>query len=177
MRKLASTVTLSLAALAGLSIASGQAAVGGGVSAQDAHYLQTAISGDRFEIIGGKLAMAKSGNSTVQALGHQLVQDHSKSLQDAIELAKQLDVKVPNAPSPSEVWELNMVRSLSGRQFDLAYTTLEVKDHQQDIEEATFEVVHGGAAQVKASARKELPTLKMHLSMSKAAVQRAGGSA
>src|SRR6185369_4504844 len=41
MRKLASTVTLSLAALAGLSIASGQAAVGGGVSAQDAHYLQT----------------------------------------------------------------------------------------------------------------------------------------
>jgi len=174
MRKLA--LTLSLAALAGLSIASGQAAVGGGISAQDAHYLQTAISGDRFEIIGGKLAMAKSGNSIVRALGNQLLQDHSKSLREAIKLAKQFNVKVPNAPSPSEVWELNMVRSLSGSQFDTAYTTLEVKDHQQDIEEATFEVMHGGAQQVKASAKKELPMLKMHLSMSKAAAQRAGAS-
>jgi putative membrane protein len=79
-------------------------------------------------------------------------------------------VKVPDAPSPSEVWELNVVRSMSGAGFDVAYTTLEVKDHEQDIEEATFEAVHGGSPAVKAAARKELPMLKMHLRLSRQAM-------
>src|SRR4051812_47254038 len=165
MHKLAAAI--AVAAVAGLCIAAGQASVGGPVSAQDANYLQNAISGDRFEIIGGKIAISKTGNSTVRALAQQLVQDHSSSLRDAVRVAKQLNVKVPDAPTPSQVWQLNMVRSLSGSQFDVAYTTLEVKDHQQDIGETTFEVVHGGSTQVKAAAKKELPMLKMHLSLSK----------
>ena len=96
--------------------------------------------------------------------------DHSKSLKEAVSLAKTLNVKVPSAPTPSEVWELNIVRTMSGSSFDIAHPTLEVKDHQQGIEEATFETAHGGSQQVKAAAKKELPTLKMHLQLSKQAM-------
>jgi hypothetical protein len=54
--------------------------------------------------------------------------------------------------------------------FDRAYSYLEVKDHQQDIEETTFEVVHGANGDIKQSARTELPTLRVHLSLSKRAL-------
>jgi putative membrane protein len=163
-----------VAAVAAVCISAGQAAGRSSPSAQDANYLQTSISGDRFEIIGGKIALSKSGNSAVRALARRLIHDHSQSLRDAVKLAKQLNVKVPGAPTASEVWELNMVRSLSPSFFDASYSTLEIKDHQQDIEETTFELMHGGSSQVKADAKKDLPMLKMHLSLSKAAARSLG---
>jgi putative membrane protein len=141
-----------------------------GASAQDANYLQASISGDRFEIIGGKLAQKKGATQQVKALGARLVKDHSKSLSEAISEAKKANVKVPAAPTPSEVWELQTVGSMSGSAFDRAYTSLEVKDHQQDIEETTFEVGHGQSADIQAGAKKELPMLRMHLSLSKKAM-------
>jgi putative membrane protein len=139
-------------------------------SAQDANYLQTSISGDRFEIIGGKLAETKGATAQVRALGARLIKDHSKSLAESVAEARSLGVKVPQAPTPSMVWELNTVRSMSGSQFDRSYSSLEVKDHEQDIEETTFEVQHGGSAEVKQSAKKELPMLQMHLSLAKQAL-------
>jgi putative membrane protein len=134
------------------------------------NYLQTSISGDRFEIAGGKLAEAKGTTAQVRAIGARLVKDHSKSLKEAVTEATSLGVKVPEAPTPSMVWELDTVAGTSGSQFDRLYASLEVKDHEQDIEETTFEATHGGNAMVKKSAKKELPILGMHLMLSKRAL-------
>jgi putative membrane protein len=138
-------------------------------SAQDANYLQQSISGDRFEIIGGRLALRKGLSPQVRALGRRLIDDHTKSLREAIAEAKEDGIAVPKAPTPSMVWELNTIASMSGSAFDRAYTTLEVKDHEQDIEESTFEVVHGADPSIKNDARKELPMLRTHLRLSRAA--------
>ena len=161
----AAVALLGLAALT----AGGAAATAAKPSAQDANYVQTSISGDRFEIIGARLALRKGTTAQVRALGRRLLKDHTKSLHEAIAEAKEDGIKAPEAPTPSMVWELNTVAALSGTAFDHAYTTLEVKDHQQDIEEATFEVVHGGDPSIKNDARKELPILKVHLRLSIAA--------
>jgi putative membrane protein len=165
-------ITALVLALAGLTTAASAPARAASPqpSAQDVNYLQTSISGDRFEIIGGKLAEAKGTTPEVRALGARLVKDHSKSLEESVAEARSLGVKVPQAPTPSMVWELNTVRSMSGTQFDRSYSSLEVKDHEQDIEETTFEVVHGGSPKVKQSAKKELPVLRMHLTLAKRAL-------
>lgn len=157
-----------LAALA-LALIATAGAQEGGLSAQDANYLRTSISGDRFEIIGGKMAQRLGTTAAMQALGHRLVEDHTRSLAEAVAEAKRFGLKIPTAPTPSEVWELQTVASMRGAAFDHAYATLEVKDHQQDIEETAFEVVHGGVAEVKQSAAKELPMLRTHLALSKRA--------
>jgi putative membrane protein len=136
-----------------------------GLSAQDLNYLQTSISGDRFEITGGKLAMEKGTKAQIRALGERLIKDHSKSLQDSLALAKADGVTAPQAPTPSMVWELNTVGAMTGRAFDKSYSSLEVKDHEQDIEETMFEVKHGTKPEIKASAKKELPVLRMHLAL------------
>jgi putative membrane protein len=136
-----------------------------GLSAQDLNYLQTSISGDRFEITGGKLAMKKGRKAQIRALGERLITDHSKSLQESLALAKANGVTAPQAPTPSMVWELNTVGAMTGNAFDKSYSSLEVKDHQQDIEETTFEIKHGTKPEIKASAQKELPILRMHLTL------------
>lgn len=160
------------ATAAALAVLPGQARAGSGSaqpSAQDANYLQASISGDRFEIIGGRMALRKGTTAQMRVLAQHLVRDHSKSLAEAVALAKRLHVKVPDAPTPSEVWELNATSHLSGAQFDEWYATLEIKDHEQDIEEATFEVAHGGNHAVIADARNEIPVLKLHLALSRRA--------
>jgi putative membrane protein len=100
----------------------------------DEYMLQSSIQGDRFEIAGGQLAQSKAATPATKALGARLVKDHSKSLADAIKVAKRLKISVPKTPSPSQEWELEIVGGLAGTSFDAAYAKLEVQDHKQDIE-------------------------------------------
>jgi putative membrane protein len=140
------------------------------VSAADEQYLQTSISGDRFEIIGGKLAERKSHNPAVLKLARTLVSDHCKSLSDAIELAHELKIDVPSSPLPSMIWELKAVSTFKGKAFDRRYSSLEVYDHIQDIDETGTEVSGGTNSKVRDDARTELPMLREHLKLSRAAL-------
>jgi putative membrane protein len=139
------------------------------VSAADQQYLQTSIQGDEFEIFGGKVAVKKTHNPAVMRLAKRLVADHAMSLKDAVKLAHKLRINVPPAPTPSEVWELKVVAAAKGTAFNRLYSTLEVYDHLQDIEETTSEVAEGTNQEIRADARSELPMLKMHLKMARMA--------
>jgi putative membrane protein len=139
------------------------------VPAFDEQYLMSAIQGDRFEVAGGKLARKKGKSAIVRALGTRLESDHAQSLREALALARRLKVKVPKKPTPPEGWEIRMVSTLSGAKFDRWYSDLEVADHKQDITEASDERSKGKNSQVRASAAKELPTLRQHLALSRAA--------
>lgn len=139
-------------------------------SAWDEQWLQTSIEGDLFEIQGGKLAQSMATTQQVRDLGATLVKDHTKSLQDATELAKRLGIEVPSEPSPSQQWELRAVQQFSGTQFDHWYADLEVQDHTQDIQEATDEVHDGWNHAVRHEAKAELPVLQLHLSLAQSAL-------
>ena len=166
-------ITFLAAALAAaaLTVLPGANATQSNVSAWDKQWLMTSISGDRFEVAGGKLAQQKGQSQSVKSLGQTLVTDHSKSLKESVALAKKLGIKVPNAATPSMQWELKVVSSFSGNDFDTWYSSLEVMDHQQDITEAQDEVKDGTNPEVRASAKKEIPTLQKHLKMAKQAQQ------
>jgi len=140
------------------------------VSGLDEQFLKTAIQGDRFEIAGGRLALAKTQNPAVRTLATRLVKDHGKSLKESLALAKRLGISAPKRPAPSMQWELQVVSTLSGAAFDHWYSDLEVKDHVQDISEAADEVHSGANAAVRRSARQEIPTLRKHLKLSRAAL-------
>jgi putative membrane protein len=135
----------------------------------DEEILRSSIQGDRFEIVGGKIAETHAGSARVQHLGTRLVKDHTKSLREAVALAKRLGISVPSTPSTSEEWELGMVSSLSGNAFDVAYSRLEVQDHKMDIEEVHTELQGGSNAEIRALERKDLPVLRYHLHLSKLA--------
>jgi putative membrane protein len=141
----------------------------GAYSRLDETLLRSSIQGDRFEIIGGKQAQSQAVAPRTRALGARLVKDHSKSLKEAVKLAKALGISVPSTPTPSQEWELQMVAAQPGTAFDAAYSRLEIQDHKQDIEETHEEIDHGLNPSVRALARSDLPILRTHLRLSKQA--------
>jgi putative membrane protein len=140
------------------------------LSAADRQYLQGAIEGDRFEIAGGKDAATRTQNAAVKQLADQLVKDHSASLAQSVKLAKKLGVSVPKHPSPSQQWELDVVKAFQVADFNRWYSKLEIQDHIQDIQEASDEAKTGSNAALRKAAGKEIPVLKAHLAKARAAL-------
>jgi predicted outer membrane protein len=134
---------------------------------QDEMWLQTSISGDRYEIASGKIALRKAESTATKALARRLIKDHSKSLSDAVELAHELGVGVPPAATPTQQWQINRLKNMPRGWFDAQYASLEVKDHNQDIEETGFEVREGALWEVRMEAKKDLPVLVTHLHLAK----------
>jgi putative membrane protein len=162
-------------AVAALALTPAAARAASTYSPLDEQILQSSIQGDRFEIIGGKVAETKGASARTRALGARLVKDHSKSLREAVALARHLGIKVPSTPSTTEEWELSVVSALSGSDFDIAYSSLEVQDHKQDIEDVHAEQEGGLNKLVIALEHKDLPTLRFHLQLSKKAFWAATG--
>jgi putative membrane protein len=169
----AGVVALSLAGAGAVAGAAGQHHAR--FSAFDEQSLTTSIEGDRFEIAGGKIAESHATNAQVRALGARLVKDHSASLGDATRVARRLGIDVPGSPSPSQQWELKTVAAFTGADFDRSYADLEVLDHEQDIQESKDEIKKGVNRAVRHLAASDLPTLREHLKLSRAALQAAGG--
>jgi putative membrane protein len=145
-----------------------------GYSAWDEQWLKMSIQGDRFEIQGGNLAQHHATTQIVRDLGARLVKDHTKSLQDAVDVAHKLGVDVPDTPSPSQQWELRTVEQFKGAEFDKWYSDLEVQDHIQDIQDAQDEIDKGCNDQIRQLAKDDLPVLKHHLELARAALAATG---
>jgi putative membrane protein len=148
----------------------------GDYSGLDEEWLKMAIQGDLFEIQGGQLALQKSQRTEVRDLATRLIADHTQSLQDATELAQKYGIDVPTEPSPTQQWQLLALQQFSGAQFDQMYSSLEVADHKQDIEEAQDEVEDGCNGEFKREAAKEIPVLQQHLELALRAQQASGGT-
>jgi putative membrane protein len=150
------------------------ASVAGAASASapplDEQWLRTAISGDRFEIAGGRIALQRSRDPNVRALAQQVMKDHAKSLQEMASVARRWGIGVPPAATPTMQWQLHNLRFLPQTRFDAEYASLEVKDHHQDIEETAMEAREGRVYEIRQLAWKTLPVLNMHLKLSKRTV-------
>jgi putative membrane protein len=135
----------------------------------DEHWLQSSIQGDRFEIAGAKLALGRSSNAAVRKLAARLRKDHTKSLKEAVAEARRLGISVPKNPTPPQAWEIAAVATFGGRAFDRQYSSLEVGDHLQDITESKEERAKGANTAIRKLAAQDLPELRAHLRLSRAA--------
>jgi putative membrane protein len=184
---LAATLVLGLLGTASLTLAHGNATDQRSSGLKDQHcgdhefsawdeeWLMMSIQGDLFEIQGGKLAQEKATRQIVRDLGARLVKDHTKSLHDAVQVAHELGIPVPDEPSPTQQWELRAVAQFHGSEFDRWYSDLEVQDHIQDIQETQDEVDKGCNDKVRQLAKDDLPVLKKHLELARAALAASGG--
>lgn len=170
MKRLVPLLFACLAIAAAVAVPSAGAKSRFKVSAADRQYLKTAMAGDLFEMTGARLAKAISNNRAVIRLANTLLTDHTKSLEDAVKLARKLGIEVPKAPLPSMLWELKAVSSFRGKAFNRWYSSLEVSDHVQDIQETSDEIKDGTNPAVRADARTDLPMLREHLKLARAAV-------
>jgi putative membrane protein len=128
-----------------------------------AQFLTDAIQSDNAEIKAGQAAQTMGSTQAVKDYGKMLVDDHTKSKEQASKIAMALNVPVPDGVPPGADQELSMASSMSGAGFDKDFLAMMVKDHQAAIDKFGKEADSSDPAQVTDFAQQTLPTLKKHL--------------
>jgi putative membrane protein len=131
-----------------------------------ARFAAKAASGGLMEVMLGELAQQKGQSAAVKQFGQTMVTDHGKANAELKSLAQSKKIALPTAPLPMHQQHIDHLKTLSGAQFDQAYMSMMVKDHQKDIGEfKQATMANQEPAEVKAFAQKTLPVLQRHLAL------------
>lgn len=138
------------------------------VDKDDADFAVKAANGGMAEVAMGKLAQQKGVSQEVKDFGAKMVTDHTKANDKMMALAKQKNITLPSAVSNDEQKKMDDMSKKSGKDFDKAYVSEMVDDHNKDVKEFTDASKNLKDADLKSFATTTLPTLVMHQTMIKA---------
>lgn len=138
------------------------------VSESDKKFMMEAASGGMMEVQAGQLASQSAMNDRVKAFGNMMVQDHTNANNELKALASQKNVMVPDSMMAKHREHINMLKKKTGKDFDKAYMSMMVTDHNEDVSKFQVAAKNAADADVKAFASKTLPVLRTHLDSAKA---------
>jgi len=144
------------------------------ISHGDTAFLKDAAEGGVDEVKLGELARQNGMNDRVKKFGQRMVDDHSKMNKELMALAGRKNVTLPGDISITQKASYKLLSSKNGDEFDKAYISSMVKDHQADIAAFQKEANTGTDGDVKALASKALPTLQEHLRMAQEVARELG---
>jgi putative membrane protein len=185
MKKILAAGTVALAMAAAPALAqtsqpkpSGQTGAKHTASKQpsDQKFVMEAAKGGMAEVELGKLAQDKGASEQVKSFGKRMVDDHSKANDELQTLAKNKSITLPADLGQKHKALKDRLSKLSGPEFDRAYMTAMVRDHQKDVSEFKTESTGGHDPDVKAFASKTLPTLEDHLKLAQQTEKAVGTS-
>jgi putative membrane protein len=142
-------------------------AKGSSLSSAERKFLMTAAQHNMAEVEVGKMAEGKAASPEAKKFGQQMVQDHSKALDDVSQIAKAKSVSLPTEPDRAHKNEMRNLEKLSGANFDRKYMDSMVRDHQKDVKEFRKISKNAKDPDVRAHAEKTLPLLEGHLQMAR----------
>ena len=134
-----------------------------GATGADATFVKKAADGGMAEVALAKLAQEKASNADVKSFAATLEKDHTAANDELKEVASKKNITLPASPSKNHQALHDKLAKLSGAEFDKAYVSAMLEDHQKDVREFARVSSASGDADVKAFATKTLPTLKDHL--------------
>ena len=134
-----------------------------GISDDDKKFVTDAASGGMAEVKLGQYAADNASNAEVKKFGKQMVSDHTKANKQLQGLAKEKGIDVPEMMSTEDQALVDKLTMLKGDDFDKAYVTAMVSDHEKDVSDFQKEADNGSDPQLKAWAGKTLKVLQMHL--------------
>jgi putative membrane protein len=143
------------------------------VAGADRQFAMKAAQGGMGEVELGKLAQSKAQNEQVKAFGERMANDHSKAGDKLKQVASSDGMQLPDKMDAASERLLNKLKKMSGPQFDQAYMSEMVSDHQKDIREFEKEAKSGRNSDLKQFASETLPTLREHLALAQSAKQAA----
>lgn len=140
---------------------------GAPTSAQDFSeraFISKAMEGGMAEVQLGQLAQQKSQSNDVKQFAAKMVNDHGQMGDKWLKpVAKQMGLNEPSGPSKKDKKEIEKLQGLSGQDFDRAYITMMVKDHEKDLKEFQGEAQAAQDPTVKEIADKGSQVIQQHL--------------
>jgi len=133
-----------------------------GMSAVDRGFMLEAASDGMAEVELGRLAAQRASSDTVRQFGQRMMADHDAANQELLQLAQRKGVALPQQPDAKHRAAMDRLATMSGAQFDQAYMTEMVKDHQNDAAVFEREIREGQDPEVRGWASKVLATVREH---------------
>lgn len=143
---------------------------GGTISAlsdADKEFISKAGMGGMAEVQMGTLALQKATNADVKAFAQRMVTDHSQANDELSQLATAKGIALPTELTGDPKAALDHLSGLSGAEFDKAYMTHMVEDHDKTVADFDKASTSATDADVKTWAGKTLPTLQSHQQQAK----------
>jgi putative membrane protein len=139
--------------------------------------LRQAAMGGMAEVDLGKLAKQRGQNEAVKQFAQRMIDDHGKANTRVASIAKGKKVPLPKEPDPDQKAVRAQLEKLSGADFDAAYISAQIGDHQKTAHLLEHAIGAGQDAQTKAFATETLPTVLRHLEMAKQIQTQLSGAA
>jgi putative membrane protein len=161
-----------MASLFSLPIALGSvvafAQTGGTVGPEDQSFLEQASGDNQGEIRISVLAQELAEDPSVKAFARLMISDHGTLESLVGTVAQKLQVALPTHPSQDAQQAAEQLRKLSGSAFDQQFMTIQVQDHQTDIQKFQQELSATSDPDIQHLVASALPILEQHLRLAEA---------
>jgi predicted outer membrane protein len=142
----------------------GAAAATSKLNKTDEKILKNVAQANMAEIEAGKLAVSKTQNDNVKSFAQQMIDDHTKALNDVQQLAQSKGVTLPTEPDAKHKAMGAKLSALSGEAFDKAYMSgAGVSDHKKVHSMLKSDEKRAKDPDVKALVAKMTPVVEQHL--------------
>jgi putative membrane protein len=140
-------------------------------TAEEAQVLAKLHHANKMEIDAGQLAKDNSDSPKVKAFGERLIKDHTQADETVRHYAEGhgIELKEPTTRSPQEEQEkkqsedaMDKLGDLKGPEFDRAFSTMMLTDHQKAIQMVKAARDSSKNAEFRAMLGKLLPVLQQH---------------
>lgn len=132
------------------------------------NFAMMAASSDMLEIQSSNMAMQNASSDRVKNFATTMIRDHGTTSTQLKTIAANKGITLPTDLMPMHKSMLDQLQGKTGREFDKAYTTMQVTAHQAAVD--LFQRASSGAADadLKNFATQHLPHLRMHLDSAQA---------
>lgn len=134
-------------------------------------FIRDADQIDLAEIKIGKIAEEHASSEAVKKFGERMVRDHTSMNKELRDITSKKKMDLTEALDQKHQELASELSKLTGAKFDMAYTKDMVAGHEKAIEQFENEAKNGQDSDVKAWAKKWLPTLQEHLKLAQEAVK------
>lgn len=136
---------------------------GAPLSKADSMFVMEAATGGMEEVAMGQLAQQNASSDRVKAFGAMMVRDHSQANNELSSFASSRGLTVPSALPAAKQKDVDNMKKMTGKAFDMHYVSMMVDDHKKDVDKFKKESTSADDADLKNWAGKTLPTLQTHL--------------
>ena len=134
---------------------------------QDRLFVRQVAIGNRAEVELGKLAQGKGTAAGVKEFAGRMQKDHSASLDRALKAGKVTKMDIPKELDAEHKRVRDELNKLSGADFDKAYLTAQMQDHQKTANLLLWHLSYGQNAELIRYSADTLPVVLDHIEHAK----------
>jgi putative membrane protein len=137
------------------------------MNTQDRLFVRQAAIGNRAEVELGKQAAGKSASQSVKDYAARMQKEHSSSRDRLLKVGKPAKVDLPRDLDPEHLRIRDDLSKLSGAEYDKAYLTAQIQDHQKTANLLLWHLSYGQNAELIRYSADTLPAVLEHLEHAK----------